>query len=150
MKNLFVTTWKNYFKVLAKKLTYSKKAVEKGVDYLIDCEHEAINICEDKKIQFERLPISETDRFSGFHYFNFKKIYDGQPKDFEEAFIMEICLDYYKKDFNYDPEWEDTYNNLISHASRKTLGFREGLKIAQKKDKSNMAKFKQMFKNYLK
>ena len=57
--SLQIPSWKNYFKAIAKKISYTKESQEKANDYLLDCESIAKEVCEELNLEFDRLPISD-------------------------------------------------------------------------------------------
>jgi len=149
--SLQIPTWKNYFKALTKNISYTNKSNQKSEEYLLECESIARDVCEELGLEFDRLPISDDAKIAALHYFQFKKFYDGNHEDFEETYIMQIILSYHHVGYRqFVKEWEVVYENFISLISNRNKDFKEGLKLAQKKNTDKLKLFKKLYKEYLK
>lgn len=153
----FLLGWKNYFKAITRKISYTEKAAEKGYDYLIDCTLIAKKICKRNDMDFDRLPISDDEKIAGFHYFQFKKYFDGEPKDFEEVFIMDVIGKYHYQGFRggkhqFDPNHGPIFDKFLKFCVERPKKFTEGVKYAQKKikDKDELDKFEDLYKEFIK
>lgn len=149
--SLQIPSWKAFFKAVSGKISYTRNSQQKANDYLLDCETIAKEVCEDLNLEFDRLPISDDSKIAALHYFQFKKFYDGNHNDFEEVYIMDIVANYYNLgNGRVVKEWENVYENFISLISKRNEEFKEGLKLAQKKNIDKLKLFEKLYKEYLK
>ena len=149
--SLQIPSWKNYFKAIAKKISYTKESQEKANDYLLDCESIAKEVCEELDLEFDRLPISDDAKIAALHYFQFKKFYNGNHEEFEETYLMDVMVNYYHVGYQkFAKEWENVYENFLSLISNRNKDFKEGLKLAQKKNSDKLKLFRKLYKEYLK
>ena len=149
--SLQIPSWKNYFKAITKKISYTRESQEKANDYLFDCDRIAKEVCEELDLEFDRLPISDDSKIAALHYFQFKKFYDGNHEEFEETYLMDVIARYYNVGYGqFVKEWENVYENFLSLISKRDKDFKEGLKLAQKKNSDKLNLFKKLYKEYLK
>jgi len=149
--SLQLPTWKNYFKAITKDISYSSESSKKADKHLLDCEDIARDVCDELDLEFDRLPISDDPKIAALHYFQFKKFYDGNHEEFEETYVMQIILGYYNVGYReFVKEWEVVYENFISIIRDRNKEFKEGLKLAQKKNTDKLKLFRKLYKEYLK
>ena len=141
----------NTFKALTKRVSYSPASSKKADDHLFDCEIIAKEVCKEMDLEFDRLPISDDSKIAALHYFQFKKFYDGNHEDFENTYVMQIILGFHSMGHaDFKKEWEIVYENFISMISYRDKEFKEGLKLAQKKNTDKLKLFRKLYKEYLK
>ena len=118
---------------------------------MVDCHDIAKEVCDELDLEFDRLPISDDPKITALHYFQFKKFYNGNHQDFEETYIMDVIANFYNVGYGkFVKEWEVVYENFISIISNRNKEFKEGLKLAQKKNTDKLKLFRKLYKQYLK
>lgn len=149
--SLQLPTWKNYFKAITKNISYTVESQEKSYYYLVDCHDIAKEVCDELDLEFDRLPISDDPKIAALHYFQLKKFYNGNHQDFEETYIMDVIANFYNVGYGkFVKEWEVVYENFISMITDRNKEFKEGLKLAQKKNTDKLKLFRKLYKEYLK
>lgn len=147
--SLQIPTWKNWYKAITKNISYTNESVQKALDYLSDCTRICKDISDKKDLTFDRLPISDDDLIAGFHYFQFKKFFDGNINDFEETYIMDVLLHYFQMGYaKFNNQWENVYENFQSQFQKRNSNFQKGIKLAQQKN-DHLKVFTKLYKDYI-
>jgi hypothetical protein len=64
---------------------------------------------------------------------------------------MDVMVNHYHVGYRqFVKEWENVYENFLSLISKRDKDFKEGLKLAQKKNSDKLKLFKKLYKEYLK
>ena len=64
---------------------------------------------------------------------------------------MDVMVNYYHVGYRqFVKEWENVYENFLSLISSRNKDFKEGLKLAQKKNSDKLKLFRKLYKEYLK
>ena len=143
--------WENFFRSLAKNISYSGNSLKNSGNYLSKVEEIAIKICEENNMEFERIPIADDEKIAGFHYIQFKNFFDGEPNDFEDVYLMEVFALFYHYNYGrFNIGWRNVYKNFVRLSSIRSKKFQDGIKIAQIKNKDKFVQFKKLYEEYLK
>jgi len=141
MIKFFFQKLESAYKDLSNNKSFSEKSVEKSVDYLWDIYNCARDIHKDKSLETcypKHIFLSDT--LNGYHYFHFKKNYDGNPEEFLDFYILKV--------FNF--HFENTYQDLDhiyllykNNFLKRSKTFEDGIKLAEE-DFNNDKKIKNM------
>ena len=128
--------WQNALRVwksaITKKgLSFSNKAIEKGVEYLeIDARDSLSEACEKKNIQPHKgLNFREMDhRINGIIFQHLRELYDGGVADFQ-TYLVDVFFYYYGESENDLMQDEFTYFKKLFDDMPN--GFKKGVQLAK-------------------
>ena len=81
--------------------SFSDESVKNSEDYLWDMYNEQKEIHKDNNLgPCYNHYVFDDDTINGYHYFHFKKNYDGNPEEFLDFYILKVFYFFQKKYYN--------------------------------------------------
>ena len=126
MIKFFFQKLESLYKDLSNNKSFSEKSVEKSVDYLWDIYNCARNIHRNNSLETRHIFLN--DAFNGYHYFHFKKNYDGNPEEFLDFYILKVF--YFHFEHSYQ-DLNDMYLLYKNNFLKRSKNFENGISLAE-------------------
>tara|TARA_B100000242_G_scaffold29760_1_gene17891 strand:- start:38 stop:574 length:537 start_codon:yes stop_codon:yes gene_type:complete len=150
MIKFFLQKFESGIKDLSGGNSFSQKSIEKADDYLWDVYNEQKEIHRNNGLDIpDYTLIFDDEIINGYHYFHFKKFYDGDPEEFLEFYILKIFFKtFYVGSHNryvdgMDKKYKFYKRCFLSRSDK----FEKGIKLAEKDHKKILQIKRKKFDN---
>jgi len=135
MIKFFLQKFESGIKDLSGRNSFSQKSIEKADDYLWDVYNAQKEIHRDNGLGLPyKTSLFDDETINGYHYFHLKKIYDGDPEEFLDFYILKIFFEifYVKSHGKYEDGMDEKYRFYKRCFLSRSDKFEEGIKLAEK------------------
>ena len=135
MVKFFLQKFESGIKDLSGGNSFSQKSLDEADDYLWDVYNIQKEIHKEHDLSFpDNTRIFDDEMINGYHYFNFKKLYDGNPEEFLDFYILKIFykIFYVKGPNTYVDGMDKKYSFYKNCFIGRSDKFEKGIKLAEK------------------
>lgn len=133
MFKLFLQKLESGFKDLSGNNSFSDESIKNSEDYLWDMYNEQKEIHKDNNLgPCYKHYVFDDDTINGYHYFHFKRFYDGNPDEFLDIYILKIFYCHFQlPNGKYSESMDEKYLFYKDCFLKRSKEFENGIKLAK-------------------